>query len=958
MKSQQYKPGMQTFLNAVLHGQNEALRLAFQNAPLLSVLEVLVLTAEKASQSKVVGSILLVDKSGLFLRCSCAPHLPPAYCTAIDYIPIKDNTGSCGTAAFRAKPVIVKNIQKDPLWKGYSDYALAHNLHSCWSTPIMSSRGTVLGTFALYYDTPTEPTQQDREVVELLTTTATLVIEKQQQLDKNLSIEKALRQSNYRYELACRATKDVIWEWDLLQQQIRWNEAIVSQLKYPRESMITDSKWWYERIHPDDAQRVKDGIHGKMRRGEEEWEDEYRLKLGDEKYGLFYDRGFIIYDDTGKPVRMIGAMANVTEARESAIRLKDSETHFRALSEAAPQMLFIADPQGNITYYNQRFFDYVGKTFDEIKDWNWTENPLHHPDDLEETLAKWQASLESGSPFEMQYRIRRKDGEYRWHLGRALAIRNEKNDIVNWYGTNTDIHDQKLMADNLKQNEQRLTQAVNAAQLGFWEYDLKDNRFHWSEIMRQITGFKSDNLSGDYEDTLASRLHPSDLERSKKVVEDTIRTKEPYKIEVRLVPSPGEIRWIEFTGECVFDESGNVKGIIGTGMNITNRKLADQEILLSKEAAERASKAKTLFLANMSHEIRTPLGAITGFAGLLRDPTLSKERFEEYLSVINRNSEQLLHIVDDILDISKVEAGKLEIENFDFSISEVLSDFASLMEFKASAKNIKFRSRVEGSLPTRIHSDAARIRQILSNVVGNAIKFTDIGKVDLITRFENDELIFKVIDTGVGISREQATSLFQPFHQADPSTTRRFGGTGLGLVLTRRLCEAMEGNFNLEHSELGVGSTFVARIKVEVMEAEINHDVTKSLTPVHSRKSLLSGLRLLVVDDSDDTRLLIGSMLESLGAKVFSSANGLEGYRTAMSKNCDLIFMDIQMPIMDGYEATRKLRENGYDRPIVAVTAHAMQEERVHALSQGFTDFMTKPVHERDFLETISRYTH
>ncbi len=410
----------------------------------------------------------------------------------------------------------------------------------------------------------------------------------------------------------------------------------------------------------------------------------------------------------------------------------------------------------------------------------------------------------------------------------------------------------------------------------------------------------------------------------------------------------------EFIDEGISEAAGRYAEI-EIGFHASQKR----EIEATKHIAEQANLAKSSFLANMSHEIRTPLGAIMGFIDLLKDTGLDQEETAKYLGIIDRNSQHLLRIIDDILDLTKVEAGKMVIENLEFSLIQFMADFSSLAGMKARENGITFKFTASTLLPELIISDPTRLRQILSNVVGNAIKFTENGGVELSAAYKDGQLEFRVIDTGRGITKEQRAGLFQAFSQADPSTTRKFGGTGLGLILTKNLSQALGGDFVLVESELGKGSTFAASIKVKTPEnvklvplraVRIAPDKDLSIDPSNLD---LAGLDILLVEDSPDNQFLIQKMLTKTGARITLANNGAEGVKFAQAHDYNVILMDIQMPVMDGHQAVQALRNNGYAGPVIALTAHAMKEERERAICSGFTYFLTKPIHRKNLFEIL-----
>lgn len=387
-----------------------------------------------------------------------------------------------------------------------------------------------------------------------------------------------------------------------------------------------------------------------------------------------------------------------------------------------------------------------------------------------------------------------------------------------------------------------------------------------------------------------------------------------------------------------------------------------QSLTNSKDAAERANVSKTQFLANMSHEIRTPIGAILGFADLMKNPANTVEENQNYIAIVDRNSQQLLRLIDDILDLTKAEAGWMAIDPIEFSLSDLLTEFTSIMTFKAEEKGIAFRLTNETHIPDFIKTDNGRLRQVLNNIVGNALKFTTKGGVEMKIAFENPILRFTVVDTGVGITAEQECKLFKAFGQADSSTTRNFGGTGLGLVLSRRIAEALGGKLELSACEENLGSTFVIEINSPLLPNAklVGRETLKTMISeaVGYRKdgSVLLGIKVLLVEDSPDNQILIQMYLEKEGAEVTVVSDGALGVKSALTDEFDVILMDIQMPVLDGHEATKILRTAKFKKPIVALTAHAFKEEQAKCLESGFTDFLTKPIKRSILIDTLSQY--
>jgi PAS domain S-box-containing protein len=380
-----------------------------------------------------------------------------------------------------------------------------------------------------------------------------------------------------------------------------------------------------------------------------------------------------------------------------------------------------------------------------------------------------------------------------------------------------------------------------------------------------------------------------------------------------------------------------------------------EKLKSAKDAAESANSLKTTFLANMSHEIRTPLGAIIGFTELLKEPGLLPALQTQYLDIIARSGNALTVLIDDILDLSKVEAGCLRVEKIPVSLETLLSDVVALFSEKTRLKGIELFVERAADVPERILSDPSRLRQILINIVGNAVKFTQAGHVKIVVSVNADEthaplLRFQVCDTGEGLTQEQQLRLFAPFSQGDESTTRRYGGTGLGLVLSRRLAQALGGDVGVEFSESTVGSIFGITVALVIDESSV---VSNTVEKVVVDTSAITGLKVLVVEDAPENQILLSRILTKRGAVVAFANNGREGVDKALAGSYDIVFMDIQMPVLDGYAATKELRALGYRTPIVALTAYAMEEERQRCLAIGCSAHLSKPIDTHLVLQTI-----
>jgi hypothetical protein len=451
-------------------------------------------------------------------------------------------------------------------------------------------------------------------------------------------------------------------------------------------------------------------------------------------------------------------------------------------------------------------------------------------------------------------------------------------------------------------------------------------------------------------------IHPDDLPRCTQVFEEHLQSRTPFELEYRLRRYDGEYRWVMDRASPRFNQKGRFVGFIGSCVDITDRKRALEELNLAKEAAVEANRAKSNFLSMISHEIRTPLGILLGFSELVLQPGQSQAELSQYVDGIKRNGRMIVSIINSILDLSKIEAGKLEVERQAVVLNQVVEDVSAILKLQADEKGVHFLLQSDWHDVIRIETDPLRLKQILVNVIGNAIKFTDQGRVEVQASIRDGHVWFRIEDTGLGMSAAQASLIFEPFTQADNSTTRRYGGTGLGLSLARKLARALGGDVMLLRTQLGEGSVF----EVSIDPGEVRVESTALVEPATATETsnAVRGVRVFLVDDAIENRFLLKRFLENAGVIVECAVNGVEAVEKALATNdaFDLILMDISMPVMDGFEATRILRSRGYNKPIVALTAYALKEERERCLASGFTDHLSKPVTRSTLLQMVSRF--
>ncbi|HVQ36923.1 MAG TPA: response regulator, partial [Pyrinomonadaceae bacterium] len=572
-------------------------------------------------------------------------------------------------------------------------------------------------------------------------------------------------------------------------------------------------------------------------------EFEYRLRKMDGSYGFYTARSVPVFDFEGKVGEWIGTMRDITVRRLQEQALRKSEEDLRQLADAMPQIVWTSNPDGALDYYNQRWLDYTGMTLEETKGWGW--RPILHPEDLALCLEAWGESVRTGEAYEIKYRFKRaSDGAYRWHLGRASAIRDEHGQIIKWFGTATDIDDAKRTEEALE---------LSHAQL-----------------------------------------------------------------ETRVEQRTAELQ-----------EARNV--------------------------ALESTRLKSEFLANMSHEIRTPMNGVIGMTGLLLDSDLDDDQ-RDCAETIRTSGEALLTIINDILDFSKIEAGRLQFDIVDFDLRNAVEGTVEMLAERAREKRIEFASFVHSNAPTALRGDPGRLRQVLTNLTGNALKFTEHGEVVVSAekKAENDTSVmirFSVKDSGIGISEETQKRLFQAFTQADGSTTRKYGGTGLGLSISKQLVQLMGGEIGVT-SVPGQGSTFWFTARFDKQPQE----TIQTLRHVES----LEKLRVLIVDDNDTNLKILTHQLNSWGmipTAARSGAQALDLLRSGAPQGLayDLAILDLLMPGMDGLQLAETITSDPEIRrmPLVLLTSAGELGDVVRPSNAAIAAYLSKPVRQSQLYDCL-----
>ena len=657
----------------------------------------------------------------------------------------------------------------------------------------------------------------------------------------------------------------------------------------------------------------------------------------------------VVADPDNSTARAIAGSASFNEASAPKV----SEADLRLLANFIPQLAWMGDRNGSVFWYNQRWYDYTGLNFEQMRGWGWRE--VHHPDHLERVISKVQKAFETGEPWEDTFPLQGKDGQYRWFLSRALPICDEAGQVVRWFGTNTDVTEQRAWEERVRRSEERFRTVLDSSTAIIWNMAASGG-FEWPQP--RWTAFTGQTFEEARGAGWVEAIHPDDRAHTIDAWRHAVETRSRYEIEHRVRRADGVWRTMEAHAVPILGEDDAVIEWIGTHADVTERKEAEAAMQAARDEAEEANRAKSTFIANMSHELRTPLSAIIGYSEMLQEELEDSgdpDGLGDDIRKIEGNARHLLSLINDVLDLSKIESGKMEVFAESFDVAEMADAVAATVQALVEKKGNTLALNVGSDLGA-MHSDVTKVRQILLNLLSNAAKFTEGGTITLSAERRpgpggKDWLAFHVSDSGIGMTAEQLAKLFQRFQQADASTTRKFGGTGLGLSITKAFSTMLGGDVEVE-STPGQGSTFTVRLPADVTAQQ---DAQEGEARLAAEYGEAGADLVLVIDDDPAQRDLMTRFLEREGFSARTAPDGPTGIELARALRPRAILLDVMMPGMDGWSVLSALKAipELAKIPVVMVT---FVSQRGLANLLGAADYVLKPVEWERFRQVMDRF--
>jgi len=752
--------------------------------------------------------------------------------------------------------------------------------------------------------------------------------------------EQKLRQTLDMLDLA----SDSIIIRDMSDRIVYWNQGAENLYGWKREEVLGQYiHTFLQTVFPESLEVT---LAEFFERGQ--WEGELHHITREGRHIIVGSRWTLQRDASGQPFAQLEINSDITQRKHAEAALKQSEERYRSLTTATAQIVWMTNVEGRIADM-PAWRALTGQSEAEVAGFGWLD--AIHPDDRERTSQIWLEAVRTKNLYETEYRIRAADGTYRYFAARGVPVVDSNGCIREWIGTCTDIHDRKEAEIALRQSEERLQAILDNSPAVIYLKDLQGRLIMVNRQFESLFHLTRSEIIGKRDcDLLAQEFAEVIAAIDQKVLEagTAIQSEE-------VVPHEDGLHTYLSLKFPLLTSEGKPYALCGISTDITERKQAELALEQAKEAAEAANQAKSEFLANMSHELRTPLNGVIGYAQILQRTKTLTEEDRSRVEVIHQCGTHLLTLINDILDLSKIEARKVELMPTDFHLPAFLQGVAEMCRIRAELKGIQFHYESAPELPIGIRADEKRLRQVLINLLSNGIKFTDAGNVTFTVSYGREGRIrFAVRDTGIGIPQEKLESIFQPFEQVSDAK-RQSEGTGLGLAISQEIVQLMDSTIEVQ-SEVGVGSIFwfdVTLPQAEEWVKAAQSDRHGQIIGIQDRQP-----KVLVVDDKWENRSVIANLLSPIGFEVLEATDGKDGWQKVSTFCPDLVITDLLMPDSDGFELINQIRasDSFKDLIIIVSSASVFEADQYRSIEAGGNDFLPKPVLAADLLEKLQKH--
>lgn len=899
-----------------------------------------------------VGAMWWVDEEENVLHCSSLWHAPTArvdeFAVMSRKIAFPPGVGLPGRVWASGQTAWIPDVVKDENFPRAS-VAVREGLHGAFGFPIVVG-SDILGVVEVFSGEIQNP---DAELLQMLVAIGSQI----GQFMKRKQAEEVVHHERFLLHSLMDNVPDSIYFKDSAGRFLRINQAMAKQfgLSTPAEAVGKSDFDFFDEEHArqawDDEQAIM--LAGQPVVGKEEketWGSSGRHAWASTTKMPFRDK-------EGRVIGTFGISRDITAWKQAEEGLRQGEERFRSLVEATVAIVWNTPESGEFETDQPGWSAFTGQTFDQLKGWGWLN--AVHPDDRANTTQVWKTAITSRHLYQVEHRLRRHDGEYRHMLVRAVPVLAKEGGIREWIGVHTDVDPEKRAEAAVREAEERVRLLLESSGEGIYGINMKGKCTVINRAAAAMLGYRVEEILGKRLHPLIHHSHPdgTPYPEADCPIYRSFRAGEACRVD-------NEVFWrrdgtafsTEYSSYPLRGGDGQIEGAVVNFTDITKRKQVERELVRAKEAAQAATQAKSEFLANMSHEIRTPLNGIIGMTELALDTELNADQ-QEYLGMVKLSADHLLTVINDILDFSKIEAGKLDLDIIEFRIRDALDDTMATLAMRAHKKGLELADHVAADVPEVVVGDPHRLCQVVVNLIGNAIKFTDRGeavlRVEVQSRSEQGVCLhFAVSDTGIGIHPEQQQKLFKAFSQADTSTTRKYGGTGLGLAISARLAQLMGGEIWLE-SEAGRGSTFHFTLPFGLVRGPLTRPTLVEPEQVH-------GLPVLIVDDNATNRRILEEMLINWGMNPTAVTGGREAIDAltearGAGRPFALVLLDAMMPGMDGFTLAERIKQDTEltGSTLMMLSSANRREDAARCQELGVATYLIKPIRESSLLDAI-----